>query len=666
MPMPSRFRCALLSLLISAPILFASPAVGQTTPNPDVPIKIAVIAFSQDVLATRQGQQMVKEIQTQFMPLQTKLHGESDELDALKKQLQTGNWTDAERASRQATIDEKQKAMNQEAEDAQKAYNDAMQTAYQPIAQAVSKAAEDYSQRNGFTVVLDMSDSDTTVLWALPSTNISAAVVAAFDAGHGGAAASGAVPAPQAIPARIALINFQQAVLDTDEGKQLFAALQAKYEPRRVDLEAQAAEIDRLKKALQAAPATLPGAERASRQRTIDEKQAQETKDATDAQEAFSAEMQDLFQQIAEKVFATLQDNLTHGGYTILFDKPGTKLNVLWAAPGVQVDAINSAGGTRVDLSKFAVEAYNVSHPVPVAAPTAPAVAQAQTAPARPTTQARALVPEAMPAAAPAGGGGAVPSVPGLENGTYYALVIGINHYPQGIPTLATAVADANSVGDELQRRYGFVVQRLLDKQATRASILTQINWYRDHLKPEDNLLIYYAGHGYSDRDADRAYWLPVDADSAFSPNRISADDLATEVRVQAARHVLIISDSCYSGDLSRDLGMIPSPSDQAIYLRYLGKMLKSRSRTIMASGGDEPVADNGTDGHSVFAYALLQGLEEADENMFTASDLFAQHLRQRVGGASDQQPRYDVIRNSNHEEGDFVFMKNGVPSANP
>jgi hypothetical protein len=94
--------------------------------------------------------------------------------------------------------------------------------------------------------------------------------------------------------------------------------------------------------------------------------------------------------------------------------------------------------------------------------------------------------------------------------------------------------------------------------------------------------------------------------------------------------------------------------------------MLSSRSRTIMASGGDEPVADNGADGHSVFAYALLQALSETDQSMFTASDLFQQHLKQRVGGGSDQQPRYDIIRNSNHQEGDFVFMRNGVPSSSP
>lgn len=248
-----------------------------------------------------------------------------------------------------------------------------------------------------------------------------------------------------------------------------------------------------------------------------------------------------------------------------------------------------------------------------------------------------------------------------LTNGKYYALVIGIDHYPSGLPALQTAVSDASSIGTELEQEYGFKVAKLLDRQATRDMILNQINWYRTHLDVDDNLLIYYAGHGYMDRDADKAYWLPVDADSALSPHRISADDLATEVRVQSARHVLIISDSCYSGDLTRDLGEIPRASEHDVYLKFLGRMLNSRSRTIMASGGDEPVTDAGANGHSVFANALLTALKSEDHEVFAASDLFFQHVRQRVGGGSNQQPRYDIIRNSNHEEGDFVFMRGGV-----
>jgi hypothetical protein len=253
------------------------------------------------------------------------------------------------------------------------------------------------------------------------------------------------------------------------------------------------------------------------------------------------------------------------------------------------------------------------------------------------------------------------PSQTVVSNGTYYALVIGIDDYPAPLPKLKTAVDDAKAVGALLHERYGFRVTYLLDQNATRFKILDALARLRNALGPDDNLLIYYAGHGFSDREAQKAYWLPVDADSGNSPNRIIADDLTTGVRVLPSRHVLIISDSCYSGALSRDADA-PVPSDgQAA---FLNRMLRSRSRTLMASGGDEPVADGGSNGHSVFANAVLHALDKESQPMFTASDLFYGSVRQQVAGKSEQLPQYSIIRNSDHDEGDFVFTRTVPPPA--
>ena len=241
------------------------------------------------------------------------------------------------------------------------------------------------------------------------------------------------------------------------------------------------------------------------------------------------------------------------------------------------------------------------------------------------------------------------------DNGKYYAIVIGINNYPSPLKPLETAVKDATAVATVLTKSYGFQVNLLLNQDATRVNILNAINRFRDRLNENDNLLIYYAGHGYSDHAADKAYWLPIDADSIYSSNRIIADELTTDIRVQNARHVLVISDSCYSGGLSRDADFPTESAGQSV---FLNRMLKSRSRTLMASGGDEPVSDSGTDGHSVFAYALLRAFEQQRQSVFTASDLFYGSVRQQVAGKSDQVPQYSVIRNSNHDEGDFVFVK--------
>lgn len=255
------------------------------------------------------------------------------------------------------------------------------------------------------------------------------------------------------------------------------------------------------------------------------------------------------------------------------------------------------------------------------------------------------------------------PSQQSVANGAYYALIVGIDDYSAPLPKLKTAVDDAKAVGALLHERYGFRVIYLLDQNATRFKILDALAHFRNTLGPNDNLLIYYAGHGFSDREAQKAYWLPVDADSGTSPNRIIADDLTTGVRVLPSRHVLIISDSCYSGALSRDADA-PVPSDgQAA---FLNRMLRSRSRTLMASGGDEPVADGGGNGHSVFANAVLRALADESQPMFTASDLFYGAVRQQVAGKSEQLPQYSIIRNSDHDEGDFVFARTLERSSPP
>jgi hypothetical protein len=259
-----------------------------------------------------------------------------------------------------------------------------------------------------------------------------------------------------------------------------------------------------------------------------------------------------------------------------------------------------------------------------------------------------------------------------LAPGNYYALVIGINTYVAPLPTLKTAVSDARSVADVLSGQYGFQVTTLLDQDATRDNIFKAITHFRKSLAENDSFLIYYAGHGSFDRETAKAYWLPADADpDPLATSRdISADDLTTEVRGLAARHVIIISDSCFAGDISRDAGDF-SPSDGNA--AYIHRMQGSPSRTLMASGSDEPVSDSGSRGHSVFADQLLQAMQSPSEKSFTADDLFVS-IRKSVLNRSGQSPQYTSLRDSirsssNLDSGDFVFNRKaavGRPRAVP
>jgi hypothetical protein len=267
------------------------------------------------------------------------------------------------------------------------------------------------------------------------------------------------------------------------------------------------------------------------------------------------------------------------------------------------------------------------------------------------------LYREAQPASSGAPSAEDAPAAEGaassLTSGRYYALVIGINEYKQ-LPQLKTAESDAKAIAAILRDRLGFEVNLLLN--ATRGQIVGALNKYRQELDASANLVIYYAGHGYFDKQVDKAYWLPVDAALSDNSNWISADDVTVNVKGIPAKHVLIVSDSCYSGTIVR--GINPELSKPAARDRYIQRMLEGRSRTLIASGGNEPVADGGEGGHSVFASALLRGLNQTSADAFTAEELFYSHIREAVSGRSEQTPEYNPLRNSGHESGDFVFVR--------
>lgn len=239
----------------------------------------------------------------------------------------------------------------------------------------------------------------------------------------------------------------------------------------------------------------------------------------------------------------------------------------------------------------------------------------------------------------------------------HYALLIGINNY-KSLPRLKTAEDDAREVERVLRGQYAFDTKLLLN--ATRQQIIAALNSYRRQLDENSNLLIYYAGHGYNDREAEKAYWLPVDAARDDVSNWISADDITTNIKTIPSRHVLIVSDSCYSGTLTRGIGT-PSVNTPSLRERYLEKMSAGKSRTLLSSGGNEPVADGGGGKHSVFASALLRGLNMIGEGQFTADELFRAYIQENVAGRVDQTPEYNALRNSGHESGDFVFVRKGA-----
>jgi outer membrane protein len=176
---------------------------------PAGPTKIAVIQFEAVVGQTNEGQRAFAELNAKFQPKQQQIKSASDEVDTLKKDLQTSGdkLSEAERASRTRTLDEKEKTLQRNVEDARNDFSGEMNEKFSGIAQKVAGVMTQYAQQNGYTLILDagsQQQQQSPILWAAESTNISEAVLQAYNKQSGVPAppAGAAVPRPAATTTR--------------------------------------------------------------------------------------------------------------------------------------------------------------------------------------------------------------------------------------------------------------------------------------------------------------------------------------------------------------------------------------------------------------------------------------------------------------------------------
>jgi hypothetical protein len=242
-------------------------------------------------------------------------------------------------------------------------------------------------------------------------------------------------------------------------------------------------------------------------------------------------------------------------------------------------------------------------------------------------------------------------------------------------PPLRTPVKDAEALAAILRERFGFMTeidggQGRLDlflRNATKLQIQQMLFQLRRRLSADDQLLIYYAGHGENDPDLG-AFWVPVDGQRDADFSWVDANEITNELKRMNAGSVLVISDSCYAGGLSR--GGKDEAGSSAARERYLAKASRLKARQLMASGGEEPVEDGGGAGHSVFAKALIQALSEMSDQTFTASELFEQKVKPAVISAANaltegQTPGFSRIVKAGDEPGsEFVFQ--AIAAATP
>ena len=249
-----------------------------------------------------------------------------------------------------------------------------------------------------------------------------------------------------------------------------------------------------------------------------------------------------------------------------------------------------------------------------------------------------------------------------INFGKFYALVIGNQNYDK-IENLDTPINDINSIANILETQYGFQVQKVVN--ADDVGVMEAINNINNQLTENDNLLIFYAGHGarLQTGEIESGYWLPTNAEAPPRDTFWVANEFVTRHLARFnAKRVLVVSDSCYSGLLSSAPGFLMMGEEGKYTNEYIKYKAPKRSRLLLASGGDFPVLDSTGAGenHSVFTRAFLNALTD-NNDLISAPQLFMK-IRASVKTSAkdvgfDQTPVYKTIKGAGHEVGDFFFI---------
>ena len=233
---------------------------------------------------------------------------------------------------------------------------------------------------------------------------------------------------------------------------------------------------------------------------------------------------------------------------------------------------------------------------------------------------------------------------------TFHALIICINSYSDpSFNNLDGPIKDGQNLAKVLNEYYNFNKSNIKTlKNPTRVQIVRALDYYRTRLTDNDNLLIFYAGHGILDKETETGFWLPSDAKVDDRSNWIQTSSIRDYLKAINTQHTLVISDACFGGALLREFFPDADKSINEIY--------KNKSRKAIISG-DETAPDR-----SVFSEYLILKLKDFERPYFTAQDLFTR-IKQPVmeNSKTEQIPQYKSIPFTGDEgtSGDFVFVRN-------
>jgi hypothetical protein len=228
---------------------------------------------------------------------------------------------------------------------------------------------------------------------------------------------------------------------------------------------------------------------------------------------------------------------------------------------------------------------------------------------------------------------------------TYHALIIANQNYSY-VQSLTYPILDAKNFQNILIENYTFESTNItLIQNANRKTIIQSLDSLLNILSKNDLLLIFYAGHGYFDNKLNQGYWIPVDASIDNRANWLSNSDLRDYIAAIGSQHVLLIADACFSGSIFENNRSILSE-------KGYNNLNDRKSRCALTSGMKETVPDK-----SLFIDYLLKCLLSNQNKYLRASEIF-QYLQEPVLSNTNNAPQFGVIKNTNHEGGEFIFIR--------
>lgn len=239
-------------------------------------------------------------------------------------------------------------------------------------------------------------------------------------------------------------------------------------------------------------------------------------------------------------------------------------------------------------------------------------------------------------------------SVYKFEDAKNYLIVIGVNNY-KSWPPLFNAVSDAESLVNVLSTDYTFEMENvtmLLDSNATRANIYRVLRSHIEKISSQDNLMIYFSGHGYFDKLLNEGYWVPIEGEKNETSSYIPNSDILRMIQNINSQHTFLVADACFSGSLFASTSR-----------GYSDHVEKYKSRWGLASGRLEVVSDGVQGKNSPFAESFVGFLSNSKEKKVPVSDLIY-YVKKRVAELNEQTPLGNPLKGVGDEGGEFIFYK--------